>query len=57
MTAGYAPTDVLPVAARACRLEGREGSVAPGFDADPSADVRALRRPVAVCRMGERVRA
>ncbi|MFC4123077.1 amidohydrolase family protein [Nonomuraea zeae] len=64
--AGYAPIDVLravtSVAARACRLDGRKGSVAPGFDADlvavegdPLADMSAVRRPVAVYRMGERV--
>ncbi|MFG1707485.1 amidohydrolase family protein [Nonomuraea sp. M3C6] len=64
---GYAPIDVLraitSVAARTCRIEERKGVVAPGFDADllavegdPLGDMSALRRPVAVYRMGERVR-
>ncbi|TMS00603.1 amidohydrolase family protein [Nonomuraea basaltis] len=60
---GYAAVDVLrsitSVAARACRVGERKGSIAPGFDADllavagdPLADITALRRPLAVYRMG-----
>ncbi|MDP4503779.1 amidohydrolase family protein [Nonomuraea turcica] len=60
---GYAAIDVLrsitSVAARACRVDERKGMIAPGFDADllavagdPLADITALRRPLAVYRMG-----
>ncbi|NRQ37267.1 amidohydrolase family protein [Nonomuraea sp. NN258] len=63
---GYHPLDVLramtSVAARVCRVDGRKGAVAPGFDADllvvagdPVADMTALRRPVAVYRRGRLV--
>ncbi|MCK2219182.1 amidohydrolase family protein [Actinomadura sp. ATCC 31491] len=60
---GYAPVDVLraitSVAAGACRVAGRKGAIAPGHDADllvvsgdPLTDITALRRPLAVYRMG-----
>jgi imidazolonepropionase-like amidohydrolase len=60
---GYAHIDVLraitSVAARACRIGERKGRIAPGYEADllavagdPLTDMSALRRPVAVYRMG-----
>ncbi|NUR92928.1 MAG: amidohydrolase family protein [Nonomuraea sp.] len=60
---GYEAVDVLraatSVAARVCRVGDRKGRIAPGYDADllavegdPLADMAALRRPVAVYRMG-----
>ncbi|WP_084964431.1 amidohydrolase family protein [Thermoactinospora rubra] len=63
---GFEPIDVLRAmtsrAALACRVADRKGHIAPGYDADllvvdgdPLADVAALRRPVAVYRMGTRV--
>ncbi|TMR24143.1 amidohydrolase family protein [Nonomuraea turkmeniaca] len=65
---GYAAIDVLrastSVAARACRVDERKGMIAPGFDADllavagdPLTDITALRRPLAVYRMGRLVTA
>ncbi|WP_433433825.1 amidohydrolase family protein [Nonomuraea sp. CA-141351] len=62
---GYAPIDVLrsitSVAAGVCRVGERKGRIAPGFDADllavagdPLSDITALRRPLAVFRMGRR---
>ncbi|MEV4358104.1 amidohydrolase family protein [Nonomuraea sp. NPDC049625] len=62
---GYAPLDVLRAitsgAARVCRVGERKGRIAPGFDADllavagdPLSDITALRRPLAVYRMGRR---
>lgn len=64
---GYAPLDTLrsitSQAARACRVADRKGRIMAGYDADllavegdPLADVTALLRPVAVFRMGRRVR-
>ncbi|GAA0385080.1 hypothetical protein Acor_48300 [Acrocarpospora corrugata] len=59
------PTEVLrsftSLAARACRIDDRKGTIAPGFDADllavagdPTKDVNLLRTPAAVFRKGER---
>ncbi|NUR87049.1 MAG: amidohydrolase family protein, partial [Nonomuraea sp.] len=63
---GYAPLDVLrsitSVAARACRVDGSKGRIAPGFDADllvvqgdPTTDITALQNPLAVYRLGRKV--
>lgn len=50
------------LAAQACRVADRKGSIAPGMDADlvgvagdPLADIAALRSVVAVFRSGRRV--
>lgn len=64
---GATPLEALrgmtSVAAQACRVADRKGRIAPGYDADllavqgdPLSDIRALTRPVAVFRLGVRVR-
>lgn len=63
---GFAPIDVLrsitSTAALACRVPARKGRIAPGYDADllvvdgdPLADIGALRRPLAVYRLGQAI--
>jgi imidazolonepropionase-like amidohydrolase len=64
---GFTPVETLrsmtSLAAGACRVAGRKGRVAPGFDADllavdgdPTTAVAALRAVAAVFRAGHRVR-
>jgi imidazolonepropionase-like amidohydrolase len=65
--AGFPPVEALravtSVAAQGCRLGGRKGRIAPGFDADllavhgnPLTDIAALRNVAAVFRAGYQVR-
>jgi len=64
---GFAPVEALraatSTAAHACRVGGRKGHLAPGYDADllavrgnPLRDITALRSVEAVFRTGHRVR-